>query len=85
LPLRVEPGKRGQERRVNVEDAIRESLEQRCADTPHETGETDDADIAIVEDPDDGAIVIVAAGIVFRPKTGGFDAGRPRALQSRRG
>jgi hypothetical protein len=50
LPLRVEPRKRGQKRRVNVEDAIRERLEQRPADSPHEAGKTDEADIAILQE-----------------------------------
>ncbi len=82
LPLRVEPRKRGQQRRVNVEDAIRERLEQRRADAPHETGETDEADIAIVQEPDDHAIVIVASGVITRPEIHGFDPGRPRARKT---
>ena len=82
LPLRVEPRERGQERRVNVEDAIREGLEHRRAYAPHETGETDDADVVIVQDADNRAIVIVAAGVITRPQTHGVNAGRPRARKT---
>src|SRR5262245_35262922 len=49
LPLSIQPGEGRQERRVNVEDAVRESLEQRRADAAHETGETDETDTAIVQ------------------------------------
>ena len=41
LTLRVEAGKRGQQRRVDVEDAVRKRVEQRRADQPHEAGEAD--------------------------------------------
>ena len=46
LPLRVEPGKRRQQRRMNVEDAIGKRLEQRRPDQPHEAGQTDQPDVA---------------------------------------
>ena len=41
LALRVDAGERRQQRRVDVEDRVREGVEQRRADEPHEAGEAD--------------------------------------------
>ena len=47
LPLRVEPGKRRQQRRVDVEDrGSGNAVEQRRAEQPHEAGEAHQLDAA---------------------------------------
>jgi hypothetical protein len=46
LSLGVETRKRRQERRVNIEDRVRESVQQRGTDEPHVTGETDQANVS---------------------------------------
>ena len=46
LALRVDAGERRQQRRVDVEDRVRERVEERRADQPHEAGEADERDAA---------------------------------------
>ena len=62
LPLRVEAGKRRQQRRMDVEDAVRKRVEQRRADEAHEAGETDELDAARAQQLGQRAIVGVAIG-----------------------
>ena len=49
LGLPVEPGEGRQERWMDVEDAVRERLDERCAQQPHETSEAHERDVAFLE------------------------------------
>ena len=64
LTLRLEAGERRQQRRMNVEDAIRKRLEQLRAKSPHIPGKANQTDAARAKDLDDGAIVRVAIGVI---------------------
>ena len=75
LSLGVEPGKRGQQRRVDVHDAIRKRVEQRGADEAHESSEADETDVARAQLVGDGAVVGVAIGEAARIE--GQRASRP--------
>ena len=46
LPLRVKTGKRRQQRRMDVENRVRERVDERRADEPHEAGKTHEPDVA---------------------------------------
>ncbi len=61
LPLRVETGKRRQQRWMNVQDAIGKRVEQRRPHQPHETGETDNATSRERQHIDDRLVVGVPA------------------------
>jgi hypothetical protein len=69
LPLRVKPGKPGQERRVHVQHQAGKRLEQRSA--------------AVAEHVDDRAFVGVAVGIVTRTEAHRLDARVVCALEPR--
>ena len=76
LPLRVEAGKRRQQRRVDVQDAIGKRVEQRRADQTHEAGEADEIDVPrLAAAAASAAIVGVAIGVVARVQV---DASRCR-------
>ena len=46
LPLRVEAGKRGQQRRMDVQDPVGKCVEQRRANQTHEPGEAHEIDVS---------------------------------------
>jgi uncharacterized protein DUF3418 len=82
LALRLESRKRRQQRRVDVEDAVPERVEQRGADYAHESGETDEGDVVRPEDRDDGVVVRVPVGVVARVEPDRFDARVPGAREA---
>src|SRR5262245_3572088 len=49
LPLRLQAGKSRQKRRVNVENGVRERIEQRPANQAHESGQADEPDLTGLE------------------------------------
>ena len=57
LALRFEAGEGGEERRVNVEDAIGEARDEKRGEEAHVAGEADEIDLVLVEDGDDLAVV----------------------------
>jgi len=81
LTLGVDARKRGQERRVHVEDAIGKCLEQRGADEPHEARETHEGHAARRELAGEGAIEGVAAGKRAVIDDHRLDAGAARPLE----
>ena len=66
LPLRVESGKRRQQRRMDIQDAVREGLEQRSAHQTHEAGQADQIDGSVRGADRRARVVGVAVGIVAR-------------------
>ena len=68
LPLRVEAGKRRQQRRMDVQDPFGKRLEQRRPDQPHEAGQTDQIDVARAQLLDERPVVGVAVGVVARAR-----------------
>ena len=83
LVLRVEPGERGQKRRVDVHDAIRKRVEQRGADEAHESCKADEADVARAKFVGDGAVVGVAVRKAARIQGQRAEARRARAREAR--
>ena len=76
LTLRIQARERGQERRVNVQNAIRKRVEQRRADQPHVAGQADEIDTRRGERRRDRAIEVVAAGEFLRIDVARLDPGR---------
>ena len=60
LTLSVNPRERGKERRVNVQNGVREGLEKRRAHQPHVAGQAHKTDIVRTQRSDHRAVVIVA-------------------------
>src|ERR1700730_1022933 len=75
LPLGLEAGERGEERRVNVEDAIGESGDEIWREKAHVTGEADEIDFVFVEDGEVLAIVGFALEAFGGDGAGGDAAG----------
>jgi hypothetical protein len=69
---------------MDVEDALRESLEERCADQAHESGEAHQVHRAGGEQIRERAVVGGAVTVVARLHEERLDAGIARTLQSRR-
>ena len=57
LTLGVETRERGQERRVDVQDALGERIEQGLADEPHEPRQAHQVDTVSPQDLDDRRVV----------------------------
>ena len=68
LTLRVEAGERGQQRRVDVQDGVAESVEERRADQAHEAGEADETDVARAQLAHERPIVVVAGRPAVRDR-----------------
>ena len=49
LPLGVEPGKRGKQRRVDVEDAVGKRVDERRPEQAHEPGQADQIDATLAQ------------------------------------
>ena len=84
LTLRVEAGKRGQQRRMDVEDAVRKRAKKRIADETHEAGEADELDASPLQKVRQRAVVGVAVGIIARGEVKRLDSGVAGALQTGR-
>ena len=83
LLLRVEPGKGGQQRGVDVQDAVGEGLDELRREQAHVSGEADEVDVVLAQAGDDFRIVLgalAAAGFdgdgVEAALAGGVEAGR---------
>ena len=63
LALRIEARKCRQQRRMNVEDAVRKRIEQWRPDEAHEPGEADQIDVARLSTSTSAAIVGVTIGV----------------------
>ena len=84
LALRVDAGKRRQQRRVDVEDGVRKRVEERRADKPHVAGQADEPDVARLQLARQRPIVLVARPASAMVDAERLDAGLPRALEPRR-
>src|SRR6185437_7474312 len=70
LVLRVETGEGGQERGVNVQDAVGELADEGGAEQPHESGQTDQIDRVLAEGIDDRTVVDFAVEPAGRQANG---------------
>jgi hypothetical protein len=68
---------------VDIQDGIREHLEQRTADEAHVTRKTDEPDVARLERGGDRSIVVVARPERTMVDVAGFDASLPRPIETR--
>ena len=84
LPLRVHAGKRGEQRGVDVEDAVGKGVEKRAPEEPHEAGEADERHVAGAELADEDLFKGVAGRVVAVTDRQRRDAGGPRPLQTER-
>ena len=80
--LGIDPRKRRQQRRVDIENRLRERIEQRRTDQSHEPRETDEAHITLRELPGQRAIVVLARAPATMVDAQRFESGLSRALQS---
>ena len=83
LPLRVESGECRQEGGVDVQNAVREGLDQRGTHQAHETGQADQIDASGAEQIDQRAVVGVAVRIVARVEVDRLDARVTCAAEAR--
>ncbi len=83
LALRLEPRKRGQQRRMDIQDAVGKRVEQRPSDQVHEAGETDEGDATRQQQIGQRPIVGLTIGIAARAHVDRVDAGIASALQAR--
>ena len=82
LLLGVESRERGQQRRMDVEDAVGERLDERRTDEAHEAGQADKPDVAGAQLLDESAVICVAGRKGAMRETYRLDLGRPRSIQS---
>ena len=85
LTLRLEARERGQQRRMNVEDAIGKCLEQPRSNQSHVPSKANQTDFARTKDLDEAAIVCVAVSVVRWHEAYRLDAGfaspfKPRSI-----
>ena len=83
LPLRLQTRKRRQQRRMDVENRVRERFNERRTNKPHESGKADQGNIARAQLPHQRAIVVVSRRPRAMGKADGFDSGRSRSTQPR--
>ncbi len=84
LLLRVEPWKRGKERRVNIEYPLREGLEHRRANQSHEPGKAHEINVAGAQQVHNRAVVGIPLAVVPRAQTQGLDPGLSGAPETGR-
>jgi hypothetical protein len=82
LGLRVEAGKRGQQRRMDVEDAVGKRVNEFRREQPHVAGENDEVDGMGLKGGGDVGIVL-GPGAAFRDVNGGGQAKVARGGDSR--
>jgi len=82
LLLRIKSGECGQQRRMNVEDTVRERFDQRLADQTHESRKTHQTNVARLQLSGEGAIVVVARREPAMRADDGFNARRPCAFEA---
>lgn len=83
LPLRVQARKGGQQRGMNVEDRIRERINERCTHESHESGKADQTNLARTELPRQRTIVVISRRPRAMGEANSLDPGRPRSIQTR--
>ena len=81
LTLGIQSRKRREQRRVDVEDAIRKGVQQRRPDKAHESGETHEGHSARLQRTRDRGVVNPAVRIVARIEEEGLDGRGAGALQ----
>src|ERR1700758_4749177 len=64
LLLRIQAGKRGQQRWMDVQNALRKSLNKAWREQAHVTGEANELDAMVLERSNDSGIVISALAAV---------------------
>src|SRR5260370_18646406 len=83
LALRFEAGERREERRMDIEDAVRKFGDKKGREQAHVYGEADEINMEFVEDGRDLAVVGFALE-AFRRNHAGLDSTRFRALDTGR-
>jgi hypothetical protein len=81
LPLRLEAGKRRQQRRMDVEDRIRKRVEERRADDAHITGQAHQTDIACAQLARQRLVVVDPGRPAAMADADRLDPRRARALE----
>src|SRR5690348_10946600 len=66
---------------MDIEDAMLERLEERCADQTHESREAYETNVTCAQNPDELAVVAVAIGEIARADVQRLDAGFARARE----
>lgn len=84
LSLSLESWERRKQRWMNVENAVGERVDERCADQTHETGETHEANISGAQLVREGLIVGFARWRRSVRKADGLETCMPRALEAAR-
>ena len=82
LLLRIESRECRQQRRMNVEDAVRERFDQRLADKTHESGKTHQTNITRLQLSGKGTIVVLSRRERAMREDDGFNARGTRALEA---
>src|SRR2546422_279300 len=80
----VEPGKRGEQRGMDIEDPVAEGVQQRLVEGGHEAREEHGLDSANAERLDPGVLVLEPGAIGPARRADGFDSEPSRALDRRR-
>src|SRR5260370_28753721 len=83
LALRFEAGERREQRRMDIEDAVRKFGDKKGREQAHVSGEADEINMEFVEDGRDLAVVGFALE-AFRGNHTGLDSTRLRALDAGR-
>ena len=81
LPLRLESGKCGQQRRVDIQNPVREGLDQRGAHQTHVARQADQIDGSCAEQSGERLVVGVAVGILAWVDVDRLDARVTRATE----
>ena len=83
LADRIEPGKRRQQRGVDIEHTVGERAQELRVKPPHESGEHHKVDRAHLERVDPGALVLEPGAEASARNCERFDAGSSRAFERR--
>ena len=76
---RVRAGEGGQERRMDVDDALREAVEERLRQQMHVPGEDDELDAVLLEPGCEHEVALGPVGVAVERERRGRDAGLARA------
>jgi hypothetical protein len=82
LPLGIQSGECGQQRRMNIQDPVWKDVQQRLTDQPHEPSKTNKTYLARAKYFGERRIVRAATSIIARADNERLDAGVTRAYQS---
>jgi hypothetical protein len=78
---RAQPGERGQQRRVHVDDAPDKALEEHVVEDRHVAGEDDEPDLALLEPVRDRGVALAPPRELAALEDRRLHARRPRALE----